>query len=90
VSIVIVVTLCYSTYALIRHAVFRSAGYDLGIFDQAVRNYAHFHLPYSPLKGVSFNLLGDHFHPLLMVFAPLYWIWDDPRMLLVGQAIVVD
>lgn len=89
VSIVIIVTLCYSTYALIRHAVFRSAGYDLGIFDQAVRNYAHFHLPYSPLKGVSFNLLGDHFHPLLMVFAPLYWIWDDPRMLLVGQAIVV-
>jgi len=51
VSIVIIVTLCYSTYALIRHTVFRSAGYDLGIFDQAVRNYAHFHLPYSPLKG---------------------------------------
>ncbi len=51
VSIVIIVTLCYSTYALIRHAAFRSAGYDLGIFDQAVRNYANFHLHPSPLKG---------------------------------------
>ncbi|TMB98927.1 MAG: DUF2079 domain-containing protein, partial [Chloroflexi bacterium] len=29
---------------------------------------------------------GDHFHPILMAVAPLYWIWDDARLLLVVQA----
>src|SRR5205814_145594 len=34
----------------------------------------------------GYNLLGDHFHPLIAVWAPLYWIWDDPRALLLLQA----
>ncbi|GLW70392.1 hypothetical protein Kpho02_26910 [Kitasatospora phosalacinea] len=67
-------------------------GFDLGIFDQGVRGYAHFGLPVSTLKSVhhefppGFSLLGDHFSPVLALMAPLYWVWDDPRMLLVGQA----
>ncbi|WP_231873204.1 MULTISPECIES: DUF2079 domain-containing protein [Kitasatospora] len=67
-------------------------GFDLGIFDQGVRGYAHFRLPVSTLKSVhhefppGFSLLGDHFSPVLALLAPLYWLWDDPRMLLVGQA----
>ncbi|OKJ11906.1 DUF2079 domain-containing protein [Kitasatospora sp. CB01950] len=67
-------------------------GFDLGIFDQGVRGYAHFGLPVSTLKSVhhefppGFSLLGDHFSPVLALLAPLYWVWDDPRMLLVGQA----
>src|SRR3989442_343443 len=32
------------------------------------------------------NLLGDHFHPILMAIAPLYWIWNDARVLLLVQA----
>src|SRR6202011_251115 len=32
------------------------------------------------------NLLGDHFHPILMAIAPLYWIWNDVRVLLLVQA----
>jgi uncharacterized membrane protein len=40
------------------------------------------------VKGIP-NLLGDHFHPALIALAPLYWIWDDARMLLVGQAILI-
>lgn len=70
----------------------RLGGFDLGIFDQAIREYAHFHLPRSPIKNFhhefppGFSLLGDHFSPVLVLLAPLYWLWDDPRMLLVAQA----
>ena len=60
--------------------------YEYGIFDQAIRDYAHFRAPIVPLKGPGYNLLGDHFHPLIAVLAPLYWIWDDARMLLIAQA----
>lgn len=62
-------------------------GMDLTIFDQAVRNLTHFHAPVAPMKAVGMNLWGDHFHPAIIAFVPLYWIWDDPRMLLIGQAL---
>lgn len=70
----------------------RLTGFDLGIFDQAVRAYAHVELPRSPIKNVhhefppGFSLLGDHFTPALALLAPLYWVWDDPRVLLFAQA----
>jgi uncharacterized membrane protein len=66
-----------------------TAGYDLGIFDQAVRSYSHFDAPIVPLKGPGANLLGDHFHPIIATLAPLYWIWPDARMLLVAQAFLI-
>ncbi|MFF0474267.1 DUF2079 domain-containing protein [Streptomyces sp. NPDC004284] len=70
----------------------RATGFDLGIFDQAVRAYAHLALPRSPIKNVhhefppGFSLLGDHFTPALALLAPLYWLWDDPRTLILAQA----
>ncbi|MCJ1705645.1 MULTISPECIES: DUF2079 domain-containing protein [unclassified Rathayibacter] len=79
----------YSIYSISRADQMLTAGYDLGIFDQAVRAYSQFRPPLSPLKGDDFNLLGDHFHPILVVLAPLYWIWDDGRVLLVAQAALV-
>jgi uncharacterized membrane protein len=30
--------------------------------------------------------MGDHLHPILISLAPLYWVWDDVRVLLVAQA----
>ncbi|WP_345429415.1 DUF2079 domain-containing protein [Actinoallomurus vinaceus] len=77
------------TYSIVRHAHAGTAGYDLGIFDQAVRGYAHFRAPVVALKGPGFNLLGDHFHPILMLLAPFYRVWPDARMLLVAQALLI-
>ena len=70
----------YTLFALERHRQFNTAGYDLGIFDQAVRRYAHFKRRSSRLKGMSYNILGDHFHPIIATAAPLYWIWDPRRL----------
>ena len=88
----IITLLAFSAYcwlSVIRHVDFKTAGYDVGIFDQAIRHYAHFMPPYSPLKGIDFNLLGDHFHPILILITPLYWIWDDPRVLLIVQSVLM-
>lgn len=77
---------------------FYVGAYDLGIFDQAIRGYAHGHMPVSQIKDVhdaaqivpgyghAFSLLGDHFSPILAVLAPLFWIWNDPVVLLLAQA----
>lgn len=85
-EIVLAVFALYSLYAWLRHRLYLTTGYDLGIFDQVVRDYSRFQAPLVPLKAPDYNLLGDHFHPVLVLLAPLYWIWDDPRMLLLAQA----
>ncbi|MFE2723756.1 DUF2079 domain-containing protein [Kitasatospora sp. NPDC059327] len=76
----------YTLLSIRRHARMLSAAYDLGIFEQAVRSYAHGHLPVSELKGAGYQLLGDHFHPVLAVLAPAYRLFPTPLTLLVAQA----
>ncbi|MBK9054208.1 MAG: DUF2079 domain-containing protein [Chloroflexi bacterium] len=41
----------------------------------------------SSLEVSSF--LGDHVAPVLLLVAPLYWLWSDARMLLIVQAIAL-
>ncbi|HET6209053.1 MAG TPA: DUF2079 domain-containing protein [Jatrophihabitans sp.] len=79
----------YAGYALARQAGYLTAGYDLGIFDQAVRNYAHLRAPVVPLKGNGYDIFADHFHPIIAMAAPFYWIWNSPDVLLVGQAALI-
>ncbi|MFI0405866.1 DUF2079 domain-containing protein [Actinomadura sp. 3N508] len=66
-----------------------TAAYDLGIFDQVMREYSEFRAPVVPIKGPGANLLGDHFHPILVTLAPGYWVWPDARTLLLAQAALV-
>jgi uncharacterized membrane protein len=76
----------YLVHSLVEQATYYSTGYDLGIFDQAMRAYAHFKAPMVPLKGTGYNIFGDHFHPIITLLVPLYWIWDNADMLLIAQA----
>jgi len=75
----------YSLLSLIRHNNFQSGAFDLGIFDQAIWQYAHFLYPYNTIKERF--ILGDHLTLTLPLFAPLFWVWDDVRILLVTQAV---
>ena len=84
----------YSVYALVLYATYRDSSYDLTIFDQAVRSYSRFHLGTAIVKGLhngfsaNFSVLGDHFSPIDIALAPLYWIWDGPQTLLVAQPVL--
>jgi uncharacterized membrane protein len=84
----------YCVFALERYAAFRDSSYDLVIFDQAVRSYAHFQPGIAIIKGLHngfgphFSVLGDHWSPILASLAPLYWIYNGPQTLLVAQAVL--
>lgn len=93
VAAVMLLTFAAHTLRIVQNwgqAQYRS--FDSVIFDQVVHNYSRFQLPYVPLKGVyaghgpDFLQLGDHFSPIHALLAPLYWIWDDVRMLFFAQA----
>ncbi|MEV7602411.1 DUF2079 domain-containing protein [Kitasatospora sp. NPDC089797] len=79
----------YAAVSLTRHARLESAGFDLGIFEEAVRGYSRLEAPVVALKGTDFNLLGDHFSPVLAVLAPFYRLWPGPGTLLVAQAVLI-
>lgn len=79
----------YAAVSLRRHALLRTTGFDLGIFEQEVRSYASGHWPTSTLKGPGFPLLGDHFSPVTAVLAPAYRLFPGPGTLLVAQALLL-
>jgi hypothetical protein len=60
--------------------------WDLGIFTQLAREYSELSAPIVDIKGDGFNLLGDHFHPILVLLGPLYAIHPSGWTLLLAQA----
>jgi uncharacterized membrane protein len=76
----------YALFSVQRHRQLETSGFDLGIFEQEVRCYAHGHLPTSTLKGPGYPLLGDHFSPITMLIAPIYRVFPFAITLLVVQA----
>ena len=43
--------------------------------------YAHLQAPIVPVKGDGFNLLGDHFHPILILLGPIWRLFPTPLSL---------
>lgn len=79
----------YGAVSIRRHLELLTSAYDLGIYDQAVRSYSHFSLPFNSVQGPHFDVLGDHFSPILALLAPLYWIHDSPTTLLAAQGALI-
>ena len=85
----------FSAYTIARHASLESHAYDLGNADQAVWNTAHGRpLAFTNWEGRARTFkagtrLAMHVEPIYFLIAPLYWLWSDPRALLVLQATIV-
>src|SRR5204863_1255644 len=41
------------------------------------------------LYGTQISRLAAHVDPILVLFAPLWWVWPSPDLLLVTQALIV-
>lgn len=80
----------FGTLAALEHRAFETGRFDLGNMVQAVWSTTHGRpLEITDLSGNQINRLGAHVDPLLAVFAPLWWVWPSPTMLLVVQALVL-
>ncbi|MEU6906202.1 DUF2079 domain-containing protein [Streptomyces coeruleorubidus] len=76
----------YTAVSVGRYRHLTTLSWDLGIFEQVVRAYAHLRAPVSDLKGPGFAILGDHFSPVTALLAPAYRLFPSPVTLLVAQA----
>ena len=80
----------FASLSVLRHRAYATGRYDLGNMVQTVWNTAHGHfLQMTSGNGVQISRLAAHFDPILAAFAPLWWVWPSPEMLLVVQAIAV-
>jgi uncharacterized membrane protein len=79
--------LVFATLATQEYRAFETGRFDLGNMVQAVWSTTHGRpLEITELGGAQISRLGAHVDPLLALFAPLWWIWPSPAMLLVVQA----
>jgi uncharacterized membrane protein len=76
--------------SVLRHRAFESGRFDLGNMTQAVWSTSHGDLlSVTDVHGEQISRLGAHFDPILVLLAPLWWLWPDPAVLLVAQAVTV-
>jgi uncharacterized membrane protein len=80
----------FSALSVLRHDAFATGRFDLGNMVQAVWSTAHGHpLRVTDLRGAQVLRLGAHVDPVLALFAPLWWIWPSPDLLLVAQGVAL-
>jgi len=72
----------------LRHALFQSTAFDLGIFDQAIYLISQNQTPFSSLMGIY--ILGDHAAVIYYPLAWLYKISPDVHWLLLVQAVALS
>jgi len=90
IIILIFFSIAYSVLGIVRHNHYQSFGYDLGIDDQIVWQFSNFRLPITSIDDTPFMLsLANHVEIIYAVISPIYWIWDDVRMLIIMQVLVM-
>src|SRR5438093_1200537 len=80
----------FTALSVLRHEAFETGRFDLGNMVQAVWSTAHGHLlQVTNLHGAQISRLAAHVDPILVAFAPLWWLWPSPSLLLTTQALAV-
>jgi len=78
----------FSVLVVRNHQLYQTFGWDLGFFDQLLWQVNRGNFNFISTIG-DINILGDHFQPIIYLLAPLYWFWDDVRIILIAQVLLV-
>lgn len=86
-ALVAVYTWYFTRTTLENHHGLGTASYDFGLYDQGVWLLSRFETPFVTLMGR--NLLGDHTSFVMLLVAPLYWLFPAAGTLLFVQSLVI-
>lgn len=67
------------------HWTFQGDDFDLGIYHGVADNLAHGRWFFSDVLG--YNHLAEHWNPVMLLFAPLYWLWPSAFWLMAAQGL---
>ena len=81
-------TLTLSIVSINDYNRFWHSAFDLGIFDQGIWLLSRGENAFVTVRG--FHIFGDHIQYIITFLAPLFWIWDDARILLIAQSMALS
>jgi uncharacterized membrane protein len=80
----VIAAIWYGLISFVNHYCFRTYSLDLGLYTNALYDYAHFQLNDSlTFKETTENLLSDHFDLYLPLLSPLSYLFGSYTLLLV-------
>ena len=80
----------FCSVSFTNYYVFRSAALDLGLYTNAIFDYAHFRFnDSSTFKIIPENLLSDHFDLMLMLISPLSYLFRNYTLLVIQNAALI-
>lgn len=79
----------YISFSLAQWRTLSDPSWDLAIFAEAAQSYSRFEAPIVSIKGPGYNLLGDHFHPILMLLGPIFRFFPSAFTLLIVQDLLI-
>ena len=79
----------YISFSLAQWRTLSDPSWDLAIFAEAAQAYSRFEAPIVPIKGPGYNLLGDHFHPILILLGPIFRFFPSAFTLLIVQDLLI-
>lgn len=89
-AIIAVYGIVFCLISLVNHYNFRTYAFDLGLFNNALYDFAHFrNNDYSLIKERFSNPLADHFSLITHLVSPLYWVFGSYTMLIVQIAAIL-
>ncbi|MEM7033235.1 MAG: DUF2079 domain-containing protein [Chloroflexota bacterium] len=86
VSSILAFGLYFSWYGIQRYQTLNAYTADLSLIDQAIWNTGQGHFLEATWGNKQQPRTAEHFEPLLIPLAAIYWFWDDVRAILVVQA----
>ncbi|MCA9949637.1 MAG: DUF2079 domain-containing protein [Anaerolineales bacterium] len=86
-ALLLLYVVVFATLTINQHMSFNTNALDLGKFDQAIWNTANGR--FFAVTLAEDSVIASHFSPTLALYAPLYWIWPDVRILFVAQSLLL-
>jgi uncharacterized membrane protein len=83
---ILLFTLYFGWYTIRRYETLHAYTADLSLIDQAMWNTIHGRFLEATWGDHQQPRLAEHFEPILVPVAALFWLWDDVRILLLFQA----
>ena len=78
----------YLAIPLFRLRQLNPSSWDLAIYTEYVKQAASFRAPVADIRTAGFNLLGDHFQPVVMLIAPFFRVFPSAATLVTAQALL--
>ncbi len=87
-GMIAVFIIIFGAAGLYLHQNLHTHAFDFGIYDQSVWQLAYHHSTLNTINGYG-NAFGAHFQPILFLLAPFYWLWNNPRTLILLEIVIV-